>query len=115
VGRARVAAARISHAARASPAVLTRFRLELEAAGVGRASIAKALTLLQGVLQRACEWERISSNPMRAVRKPAQGRVRAVTPLTPATIESMRDWMLRRQSIRDPTLVSVLALARRSH
>lgn len=103
-----------------SPAVLTRFRLELEAAGVGRASIAKALTLLQGVLQRACEWERLSSNPMRSVRKPAQGRVRAVTPLTPATIESMRDWMLRRQAIRDATLVSVLAyagfaLARHSH
>lgn len=91
--------------------VLTRFRLEREAAGVGRASIAKALTLLQGVLQRACEWERISSNPMRSVRKPPQARARAVTPLTPATIETMRAWLLRRQALRDATLVSVLAYA----
>ena len=94
-----------------TPTVLTRFRLELEAAGVGRASIAKALTLLQGVLQRACEWERISSNPMRSVRKPPQARARAVTPLTPATIETMRAWLLRRQALRGATLVSVLAYA----
>jgi hypothetical protein len=38
---------------------INRFRLELEADGVGPASIRKTLTLLQGVLQRACEWGRL--------------------------------------------------------
>ena len=36
-----------------TPALINRFRLELENEGAGRVSIAKALTLLQGVLQRA--------------------------------------------------------------
>ena len=94
-----------------TPDVVNRFRLELEADGVGPASIRKALTLLQGVLQRACEWGRIPSNPIVAVRKPPVGRARAVVPLTPETVEAMRDWLLRRQLIRDATLVSVLAYA----
>ena len=61
-----------------TPEVVNRFRLELEAAGVGRASIRKALTLLHGVLQRACEWDRLTSNPVEPVRKPPVGRARAV-------------------------------------
>jgi Phage integrase, N-terminal SAM-like domain len=62
-----------------TPAVIKRFRLELEGAGAGRVSIAKALTLLQGVLQRACEWELLASNPARAVRKPRTTRIRTRT------------------------------------
>jgi len=38
-----------------TPDVVNRFRLELEAAGVGPTSVRKSLVLLQGVLQRACE------------------------------------------------------------
>jgi integrase len=94
-----------------TPDVINRFRLELEAEGVGPASIRKALTLLQGVLQRACEWGRLSSNPVAPVRKPAVGRARAVVPLAPETVEAMRDWLLRRRLVRDATLVSVLAYA----
>jgi integrase len=94
-----------------TPDVINRFRLELEAEGVGPASIRKALTLLQGVLQRACEWGRLSSNPVAPVRKPAVGRARAVVPLAPETVEAMRDWLLRRRLVRDATLRSVLAYA----
>lgn len=94
-----------------TPEVLNRFRLELEAAGVGRVSVRKALTLLQGVLQRACEWGRLTTNPVRAVPKPPTGRARAVTPLPPETVEAIRHWLLRRDLIRDATLVSVLAYA----
>ncbi len=94
-----------------TPDVITRFRLELEADGVGPASIRKALTLLQGVLQRACEWGRIPSNPVAPVRKPPVGRARAVVLLAPETVEVIRDWLLRRRLIRDATLVSVLAYA----
>ncbi len=91
--------------------MINRFRLELEAAGVGPASVRKALMLLQGVLQRACEWGRISSNPVMAVRKPPAARARAVTPLAPETVEAIRDGLLRRRLVRDATLVSVLAYA----
>jgi integrase len=53
----------------------------------------------------------IASNPVSAVRKPPAGRSRAVTPLSPETVEGMRDWLLRRGLVRDPTLLSVLAYA----
>ena len=55
-----------------TPESINRFRLELAADNVGPAAIRKALTLLQGVLQRAYEWGRIASNPAVAVRKPLQ-------------------------------------------
>jgi len=67
--------------------------------------------LLQGVLQRACEWDRLASNPARAVRKPAAARARAVEPLTPDAVETIREWLKLRGLIRDATLVSVLAYA----
>lgn len=94
-----------------TPSIVTRFRLELEAEGVGRVSIHKAMTLLQGVLQRACEWDRLASNPARAVRKPTAARARAVEPFTPDAVEAIRFWLLERELIRDATLVSVLAYA----
>jgi integrase len=94
-----------------TPTAINCFRLDLETAGVGPGSVAKTLTLLQGVLQRACEWERLQSNPARAVRKPSGARKRSVTPLAPETVEEMRHWLLRRNLIRDATLVSVLAYA----
>ena len=94
-----------------TPTVINRFRLELEGDGVGRMSIAKTMTLLQGVLQRACEWERLTSNPVRAVRKPRPAPKRGVTPLAPEVVEQMRFWLLARDLVRDATLVSVLAYA----
>src|SRR3954447_10517339 len=84
-----------------TPDVINRFRLELEADGIGPASARKALVLLQGVLQRACEWGRIASNPALPVRKPSVGRARAVVPLAPETVEAMRDWLVRRRLPRD--------------
>lgn len=94
-----------------TPSIVTRFRLELEAEGVGRVSIHKSMTLLQGVLQRACEWDRLASNPARAVRKPTAARARAVEPLAPDAVEAIRAWLLERELLRDATLVSVLAYA----
>ena len=94
-----------------TPELLGRFRLELEADGVGRSSVRKSLVLIHGVLQRAVEWGRLGTNPARAVRKPPVGRPRAVTPLSPDTVEAIRFWLLRRGMVRDATLVSVLAYA----
>jgi integrase len=94
-----------------TPDVINRFRLELEADGVGPTSVRKSLTLLQGVLRRAWEWGRIASNPAVPVRKPAVPRKRAVVPLAPERVELLRAWMLERRLVRDATLVSVLAYA----
>jgi integrase len=94
-----------------TPEVLQRFRLDLEASGVGPASTRKALVLLHGVLQRAVEWSRLAVNPMRAVRKPPAGRTRLVEPLSPEAVEGMRGALLEAGLLRDATLISVLAYA----
>jgi integrase len=94
-----------------TPDVVNRFRLELEADGVGPASIRKALVLLQGVLQRACEWGRLASNPAAIVRKPVPPRRRSIVPLAPERVEAIRFVLLACGRIRDATLVSVLGYA----
>jgi hypothetical protein len=53
-----------------TPEVLARFRADLGAAGVGDPTIRKLMSIIQGVLQRAVEWHRLTTNPARAVRKP---------------------------------------------
>lgn len=90
---------------------INRFRLELEAAGVGPASVRKTLVLLQGVLQRACEWGRIPANPAAVVRKPVPPRSRSIVVLAPERVELIRDALLRAGRPRDATLVAVLAYA----
>jgi integrase len=94
-----------------TPDVVNGFRLELEADGVGPASLRKSLVLLQGVLQRACEWGRLTSNPVAIVRKPVPPRARTIEPLPPERIEAIRCALLGCGRIRDATLVSVLAYA----
>jgi integrase len=94
-----------------TPELIQRFRVELEAAGTGPASVRKALTLLHGILQRACEWGRLTSNPVAAVRKPPARRSRTITPLPPTTVERIRHKLLAAGRLRDATLVSVLAYA----
>ncbi|HEX6456002.1 MAG TPA: tyrosine-type recombinase/integrase [Solirubrobacterales bacterium] len=90
---------------------IQRFRVDLEAAGVGPVSIRKALTLLHGILQRAVEWGRIPVNPAAAIRKPKAKRTRTVQPLPPVVVERIRRYLLERRRMRDTTLVSVLAYA----
>jgi integrase len=94
-----------------TPEQIEDMRAELVAAGVGPASIRKALVLLQSVLQRAVEWRRIPHNPAKLVRKPPARRARAVRPLAPDTLERMRAWLLQRGRRRDAVLVSLLAYA----
>lgn len=61
-----------------TPSLITGFRLELEAEGVGRVSIHRSMTLLQGVLRRACEWD--GSRPTRrapSASRPPRGATRS--------------------------------------
>jgi integrase len=94
-----------------TPETIQHFQVELRSDGVGVVSARKALTLLHGVLQRACEWGRIPSNPAAVVRKPPIKRQRATTPLPPAIVERIRNVLLADGRLRDATLVSVLAYA----
>jgi integrase len=94
-----------------SPEVVASFRADLTAAGVGDATVRKTLAFVQGMLQRAVEWRRIDSNPVRAVRKPPQRRARVVEPPPAAAVEQIRAELRSRKHLRDATLVCVLAYA----
>lgn len=86
---------------------IAHFRAELEAVGVGPATVRRTLAVVQSMLQRAVEWRRISQNPVRAVRKPTVKRMRSVQPLAPDQVEALRGAV----SPPDATLISVLAYA----
>ena len=96
-----------------TPVAIEQYRSELEAAGIGQPTIYRALALLQGVLQRAVEWQRIAQNPVKLVRKPQVRRLRDVRPLSPATVEELRAaaGTAPVQGDRNATLISVLAYA----
>ncbi len=96
-----------------TPEVIERFRVELEADGVGQPTIYRALALLQGILRRAVEWRRIGHNPVKAVQKPKVRRHREVRPLPPITIERLRAVAAKRRKhgARDATLIGLLAYA----
>ena len=88
-----------------SPKRLTRFRVELEQAGVGTPTIVKALTIVQSILRFAVSEEIIEFNAAAAVRKPRYTRAREPHIFLPAEVEQIRAQM----HARDRTLVSVLA------
>ena len=89
------------------PHLIAELRAELAAKGLRPASVRKVMVLLQGVLERAVEWQRIPANPCRVVRKPSQRRERAIHPLAPGQVERLRGRLRQ----RDAVLVSVLAYA----
>ena len=70
-------------------------------------SVRRTMVILQGVLERAVEWQRIPANPARAVRKPPQRRERAVRPPPPPDVERIRAQLLEGGRLRDAVLVSV--------
>ncbi len=93
---------------RITPAVIAEFADELRRDGVGDPTVRKVLSLVQGVLGRAVVLGRIRANPVVPIRKPVQGRRRAIRPLTPTKVEQLRR---RMPTDQDATLVSLLAYA----
>lgn len=91
------------------PAVLDRYLAELQRGGLSPASVKKIAGMLQGVLQRAVEWERIAQNPMRVAHKPKARRRIVIRPIAPAQVEQLRRHLLADGRLRCATLVSVLA------
>lgn len=96
-----------------TPEVVERYRAELEADGVGKPTVHRALVQLQGVLRRAVEWRRIGHNPVKAVQKPKVRRHREVRPLPPLTVERLRiaAAQRRKHGARDAALIALLAYA----
>src|SRR3954452_39357 len=94
-----------------TPQTIARFRAELEGAGVGNEAIRKTMTMLQGVLQRAVEWGRVSSNAVKITRKPPKRYRPAVQAIPPSVIEGMRARLLAAGGLRDASLLVVLAYA----
>jgi integrase len=90
---------------------LQRLSSELLAEGTPEPTLRKTLVLLQGMLERAVEWGRIGTNPVRHVRKPRQQTTRLVDPPSPSQVEAMRARLLAKKRTRDATLICLLAYA----
>jgi integrase len=90
-----------------TPLIVQAFASELAVAGRGDSATRKILTILQGVLQRAVEWQRITTNPVRAVRKPTAKPRSKPEPISPSGVEAIRSQM----AMKDAALVSVMAYA----
>jgi integrase len=73
-----------------TPELIGELRAELTAAGVGDAATRKALLVLQSMLERAVEWQRIDSNPAKLIRKPSRLVQRVVRPLPPGEALGLR-------------------------
>ncbi len=94
-----------------TPRPISRWRGQMQKAGVGQESIRKAMVLLQAMLRLAIEWEELPTphNPVSVVRKPRQGRQKAIEVVDPKIVELIRRWFIARGDHFSATLVSVLA------
>ena len=88
-----------------NPRLLTTWVAGLK---VGEATQRKLLAILQGILERAVEWQRLPTNPVKAVKKPRATNKTGPRPLAPAGVEAIR---ARLRTDRDRTLVALLAYA----
>jgi integrase len=94
-----------------TPERIQNFQAELIADGVSRETARRTLAMLQGMLERATEWDRIPRNPARYVKKPRQLRTRPAEALAPTAVERLRRYFKHRKQLRDATLISLLAYA----
>jgi integrase len=88
-----------------TPKRLTRFRVELERAGVGTATVVKAMTIVQSILSFAVSEELVEYNAAASVAKPRYERAREPHIFLPPEVEQIRTTLDQ----RDATLVSTLA------
>jgi integrase len=89
-----------------TPKRLTRFREELEKAGVGAATVRKSMAIIQSILSFAVAEELVEYNAAASTRKPRYQRQREPHIFLPADVEEIRGKLT---SLRDRTLVSLLA------
>lgn len=78
--------------------MISEWRAELAEGGVGPEASRRAMVLLQAMFTVAIEWGEASANPVAVVRKPRQGRRRAVAAMAcarscfAAAVRSRRRW-----------------------
>ena len=97
--------------AKCRPAAFVKLRQDLEHAGLGDATIAKALGLLQAMFREAVLWDYVDANPLREVPKPSAGRKRAVRPLAPLEVELIRAELVAGGEHESALLLSLLHYA----
>jgi len=90
-----------------TPAMVQRLLTRLTKEGVGDATTVKTATVLQSIMRKALLDGYIDRNPVQAVRKPSQRRKREPEIIAPSSVEYIRSKL----SLRDATIVSVLAYA----
>ncbi len=73
-----------------TPKRLMRFRAELERAGVGTATVVKAMTIVQSILRFAVSEELVEYNAAAGVTKPRYERAREPHIFLPAEVEAIR-------------------------
>jgi integrase len=95
----------------ADPLIIQRALADMKERCIGVETIRRTHVMLQGVLQRAVEWNKLTSNPARQIRKLQRVRRSEVQPISPDQIEAMRSWLLSEGRVRDATLLCVLAYA----
>jgi integrase len=88
-----------------TPKRLTRFRAELQRAGVSTATDVKTMTIVQPILSFAVSEELVEYNAAAGVTKPRYERAREPHIFLPAEVEAIR----AKLDLRDRTLASVLA------
>jgi integrase len=93
------------------PRLVSEWRAELLAGGVGAEAVRYAMVLLQAMFTLAIEWGEAQANPLSVVRKPRQARQRAIEPLAPEDVERLRAVLVDDGDQRSATLVGVLAYA----
>jgi integrase len=91
------------------PREISMWRVEMQRAGKGPEAIRMSMMLVQAMFTLAVEWGEIDRNPVALVRKPRQGRQRAVEVMDPGSVETIRRWLIARGDLFSATLVSVVA------
>jgi integrase len=92
-----------------TPREISMWRVEMQRAGKGPEAIRMSMMLVQAMFTLALEWGEATSNPVALVRKPRQGRQRAIEVMDPNLVERVRRWLLDHGDLFSATLVSVLA------
>ncbi len=93
------------------PARVLELQRQLRASGVGGPMAHRILMVLSGIMRHAVLRGRLDRNPVQPVRVVQPKRRRAIRPLAPVAVESIRRALLGRGDEASATLVSLMAYA----
>jgi integrase len=91
------------------PHDIAEWRSDMLDDGVGDEAVRHAMCALQGLYRIAAEWGEADLNPVALVKKPRQGRKKAIELLPPLGVERVRAQLIAGGDLRSATMVSVMA------